>query len=379
MTSILNNIGALGASRQLNATGLGLQRTIQRLTTGKRINQASDDAAGLGISNQLGADIRIAAQGKRNANDGISYLQVADGVLEEVTNLLTRGAELAQQAQTGTISSTNRLALDAEFQNILSTLIDVANSTTFNGTTVFSASALTIALGGFTSAVITVGTISSGTTSVLGLSKTGVQPPAGWVSDGAGGFKPAGITAFMDMGGGEIYGWIDQDGDPNTIDDIGLDNWAQGLPGWTAGSTASRWYAPAGWTWTDTGAWDGGAYASMAAVHFTGWLPPSSGGTGTSLTTAAAAASAASALSAALTSVSNLRATLGAGQQQLSSVSNSLGIEVENFTQAFSQIRDADLSQEVVSLTRFQVLQQTGTSALSQANQNARSILSLIA
>ena len=378
MVSILNNIGALGASRQLQLTGVSLQRTIQRLTTGKRINQASDDAAGLGISNQLGADIRIAAQGKRNANDGISYLEVADGVLDEVTNLLTRGAELAQQAQTGTISGTNRVALDAEFQNILSTLIDVANNTTFNGASVFSASSLSIALGGFSSAVISVGTISSGTTSVLGLSKADAQAPAGWVSDGAGGFKPSGLTAFMDMGGGEIYGWIDQDGDPNTVDDIGLDNWAQGLSGWTQGSSPSMWIPPAGWTRTDTGAWDGGGYSAMAAVHFTGFVPPG-GGAGTGLSSASAAASAASAISSALTSVSNLRATIGAGQQQLSSVSNSLGIQVENFTSAFSQIRDADFSQEVVSLTKFQVLTQSGISALSQANQSSRSILSLIA
>lgn len=87
MASILNNVSALGATRQLDVTNAGLQQTIERLTTGRRINRASDDAAGLGISNQLGADIRIASQGKRNANDGISYLQVADSVLDEVTNL----------------------------------------------------------------------------------------------------------------------------------------------------------------------------------------------------------------------------------------------------------------------------------------------------
>ncbi len=86
MSSILNNLSALGASRQLGITGSGLQQTIQRLTTGQRINRASDDAAGLAISNKLGADIRVASQGRRNSNDGVSYLQVADGVLDEVTN-----------------------------------------------------------------------------------------------------------------------------------------------------------------------------------------------------------------------------------------------------------------------------------------------------
>lgn len=270
MSSILNNVSALGASRQLGITSAGLNKTIQRLTTGRRINNASDDAAGLGISNQLGADIRIASQGKRNANDAISYLQVADGVLDEVTNLLTRAAELAQQAQTGTISSTNRSALDAEFQNIITTIADIGQSTKFNGTAVFGSS-LTVAVAGFSSVAVGVGTVSTSSTAALGL-------------------------------------------------------------------TAST----------------------------------------SSLTTAAAASATATLLVTALTSVSNLRATIGAGQQQLSSVANSLGIQVENFTAAYSQIRDADISSEVVNLTKFQILNQSGTSALGQANQASQSILALL-
>jgi flagellin len=97
------------------------------------------------------------------------------------------------------------------------------------------------------------------------------------------------------------------------------------------------------------------------------------------LTTAPGAATAQSGVLGALAAVSNLRATLGASEQQLTSVSNSLGIQVENFTSAYSQIRDANLADEVVNLTRFQVLQQSGTSALAQANQSSKSILSLIA
>ena len=148
MASILNNVAALGASRQLGITGRGLEQTIERLTTGKRINRASDDAAGLGISNKLGADIRIAGQGRRNANDGISFLQVADGVLDEVTNLLTRAAELTEQSKTGTISNTNRANLDAEFQNIIKTIADIGQNAQFNGAPVYG-TALTISVGTF--------------------------------------------------------------------------------------------------------------------------------------------------------------------------------------------------------------------------------------
>jgi flagellin len=271
MASILNNVSALGASRQLGITGAGLQQTIERLTTGRRINRASDDAAGLGISNKLGADIRIAGQGKRNANDAVSYLQVGDSVLDEVTNLLTRAAELSQQAQTGTISDSNRTNIDAEFQNIIKTIADIGQSTKFNGATVFTSGTIAVAVGGFTNISVTVGTISSSATAALGL---------------------------------------------------------------TAGTDA--------------------------------------------LTSASAALAAASKITTALDSVSTVRASLGAAQQQLNSVSNALGIQVENFTAAYSQIRDANIADEVVNLTKFQILNQSGTSALSQSNQAQQQILALL-
>lgn len=268
MASILNNVAAMGASRQLASTNLGLNKTIQRLTTGRRINTASDDAAGLAISNKLGADVRIAAQGRRNANDGLSVLQTADGVLDEVTSLLTRAAELAQQAQSSTSgvdNGTGKTALDAEFQNIIKTISDIENSTKFNGTTVFNAaSALSIAVGGFTTVSVSVGTFAS-------------------------------LSATTDK-----------------------------------------------------------------------------------LISATFAATAAADIATAIDKVSTLRGTIGASQQQLQSVSNSLGIQVENFTAAYSQIRDANVADEVVNLSKFQILNQSGISALSQANQASQSILALL-
>lgn len=271
MASILNNVSALGATRQLGITNLGLQQTIERLTTGRRINRASDDAAGLGISNKLGADIRIASQGKRNSNDGISYLQVADSVLDEVTNLLTRAAELAEQAKTGTISDTNRTNIQEEFKNIVNTIADIGQSTKFNGATVFTSGALNVSVGGFSQVSVTVGTISTSGTAALGLDST-----------------------------------------------------------------------------SDT------------------------------LGTATGASAVAAKITTALESVSTTRAKLGASQQQLTAVSNALGIQVENFTAAYSQIRDANVADEIVNLTKFQILNQSGTSALGQANQSQQQILALL-
>ena len=136
VTSILNNIAALGASYQLGITDTGMQNTIQRLTTGKRINQASDDASGLTIANTDNADVLIDTQGQANANNLLSNLQTADGTLNEATNLLTRAAELAQEAQG---YGANTAALDAEYQSIV---------TTFNSLTSTSTVAYTTGLGG---------------------------------------------------------------------------------------------------------------------------------------------------------------------------------------------------------------------------------------
>ena len=269
--SVIHNTPALTASRHLTITGAGLSKTIERLTTGRRINRAADDAAGLAISNNLGADIRIAAQGRRNANDGIAYLQVADGVLEEVTSLLTRAMELTEQAKTGTINDTNRLALDLEFQNIIKGIADIGTNTKFNGQSVFTINNLYVSVGDYTPVPISLGQVATSTVDALGL----------------------------------IYG----------TDDIrSSDNAADVRPK----------------------------------------------------------------LYEAIQSVSMIRASIGANQQQLTSVAESLGIQVENFTAAYSQIRDANMADEVINLTKFQILNQSGTSALGQANQAAEAILQLL-
>jgi flagellin len=260
--SILNNISAISASRNLGITGQGMDRTIGRLTTGKRINQASDDAAGLAIANKLGADIRVAAQARRNAFDGVNMLQVADGVLDEVTNLLTRAIELTEQARTGTISNTNRQALNLEFQKISLAIADISAKTTFNGASVFTSAVTSVALASFSNQNITIG--------------------------------------------------------------------------------------------------------AMAGT-FSG-----------SISTAASAASVKAALDAALQAVSMQRASIGADIQNLNSYANSLGIQVENFTSAKSTIMDANIADEVVNLTKYQILNQSGTSALGQSNSAAQSILALL-
>ena len=267
MASILNNVGALNAQRNLAASQTGLNSTINRLSTGLRINRASDDAAGLQISNNLRADIRVLNQARRNANDGLGRLAVQDLTAEEATNILTRAAELAEQAASGTTTSAGRAALNQEFTQIKEALTALDSDTKFDGQDVFGQE-FTVRVGEAATEVVSV-------------------------------------SAF-------------------SIDAV------------TLGVNA------------DT------------------------------LLTSASASTALGNILTAISTVSEGRGSVGAKSARLQTIVNSLGITSENITAAESQIRDADVASEVVNLTKFQILTQSGVSALSQANQSAQSVLSLL-
>jgi flagellin len=243
-----------------------LNTTINRLSTGLRINRAADDAAGLQISNNLRADVRILNQARRNANDGLGRLAVIDLVSEEATNLLSRAAELAEQAASGTTTSAGRAALDQEFTEIKTALTRLDADTKFDGLEVFGKD-FTVRVGETTSEVVSVSAINIDATNLA-------------------------VTGDL-----------------------------------TTSNNAS-----------------------------------------TSLTQ----------ITAAIETVSSDRGTIGAKSQRLNTLVNSLGILSENLTAAESQIRDADIATEVVNLTKFQILTQSGVSSLAQANQSAQSVLSLL-
>ncbi len=143
---ILNNIPALEAENALNNTQSSLNTTLEQLSTGQRINSGSDDPAGLAIANGLSANIAALNQSIQNANDGVGSLQVADGALSQVTSLLNTAVSIATEASTGTVSSSQRDTLDAEYQQILAEINRIGTTTTYNGTSVFSASTTSIFL-----------------------------------------------------------------------------------------------------------------------------------------------------------------------------------------------------------------------------------------
>jgi len=142
--SILNNIPSLMAENQLSVTQQGLQKTLFELSSGSRINSGADDAAGLAIADGLNANITALQQSGANANDGVGQLQVADGALAQVTSLLNRAVTLATESANGSLSGSQRTAIDAEFTAIKSEIDSIGNSTTFNGTSVFTATATSV-------------------------------------------------------------------------------------------------------------------------------------------------------------------------------------------------------------------------------------------
>ena len=136
--SILNNISGLYAQNNLAVSNQSLQKTLFRLSSGSRITSGGDDPGGLNLADNLRANITALQQSVRNANDGIGKLQVADGALAQVTNLLTRAVTLATEASNGTLTSTQRLALDSEFTQIKNEIDRIGSLTQFNGGALFN-------------------------------------------------------------------------------------------------------------------------------------------------------------------------------------------------------------------------------------------------
>ena len=169
------NVSALQAQRRLNIATQAIGKTYERLSSGQRINNASDDAAGLGIADSLRAQTRIATVAIRNANDGISTISIADAALGEIGSVLTRLAELAQQSANGVFSTTQRSALSNEFTALGSEIERIAVTTEFNGVRLLSAPTATnyqVGFNGGANSYITVNGVA-GTLQNLGLANIG--------------------------------------------------------------------------------------------------------------------------------------------------------------------------------------------------------------
>ena len=274
MTVINTNISAIRAANASNSAAKALGMAMERLSTGKRINSAKDDAAGMAIATSMTSQVKGMNQAIRNSNDGIALAQTAEGSLGEVTNMLQRIRELAVQSASGTYQdATDRVYMQSEVDQLTSQIDQVITNTKFNGVVLFDASTATV-------------TVQSGA---------------------------------------------------NTADTVDL------------------------------------AMADLTA------LAASGGAAGSyDVTTATAANTLLATLDIELDTISSSRATLGAGQNRLESVVNTLTSNATNLADARSRIEDTDYSAETTAMAKAQILSQASTAMIAQANQSQQNVLSLL-
>jgi len=275
---INHNISALNAWRQLTRTDSKLAKSLERLSSGLRINRAADDAAGLAVSEKMRSQIRSIDQAVRNAQDGISLLQTAEGALSENSDMIQRIRELALQASSDTLTNGDRAMLQKEVEQLVNEVDRIAQTTEFNTAVLLS--------GSYTGKTLQIG-------------------------PNAGSFHRLSISL-------------------------------------NAMTTQ--------------------ALSLMGAT-----------GTIISISTQSNAEAALSRLDNALTKISTERATMGAWQNRLEHTIANLGITGENLTAAESRIRDVDMAAEMMEFTKNQILIQSGTAMLAQANLKPQAVLQLLA
>jgi flagellin len=389
--SILNNIPSLAAQNQLAITGAGLSKTLFRLSSGSRINSGADDAAGLAIADGLRANISALTQSSRNANDGTGKLQVADGALARVTNLLNRAVTLATESANGTVSNAQRGALDNEFTAIKAEIDRIGSNTTFNGTQVFSATPTDIFLSDSTTTGSSLISTTTGVVSSLGI---GLGANASNVLSAIGNATAGKIVVV----GTQTYTFAAVAGAANTVT-IGattadtLANLAAAVNGgsgagvaYGAGTVANPDISAVAGTSTVTftarvAGVGGNAFVTTtddATFGFSNGATLTGGAGSAGLTTAAAAQAALITINSAIQSVAGTRGNLGATINRLQSAVAVINNQSQNLTAAEDGIRAADIAQEVANLTKFSILNQTGISALAQANTTQQSVLSLL-
>jgi flagellin len=280
---IFNNIASLNAQRILGANNDRLGQSVERISSGIRINRASDDAAGLAISEGLRSDIRALRQAGRNANDGVSLINITEGALNEQGSMLIRLRELASQAATGTTGSTERATIQLEFNSLRNEIDRITNTTEFNGQKLIDGS-LASSIASTSQVFIQIGIDSNANSRI------------------------------------------------NLNEQINLK-----------------------------------AVTSSALSIDT-----------LSVKTATEALTALDGISEAISTVTATRGQVGAVQNRLMRSISNLSISVENLSAAESQIRDADIAEEVALLTRNQIMVQASTAMVGQANLIPQSVLQLL-
>ena len=379
MPQVINtNIASLNAQRNLNASQSALQVALQRLSSGLRINSAKDDAAGLAISDRFTSQIRGVVQAARNANDGISLAQTAEGGLGEITNNLQRIRELAVQSRNATNSATDRAALQTEAAQLRAEIDRVAGSMAFNGVKLLDGSFTnaTFQVGANVGETITVGAIVNAQSAALGTSNIAQVT-------GAAASAFTAITAGHLTINGVSVGGINADTNAaNRAASIAAAvNSVSATTNVYATIVSSTQVTLTNSSGGNVVIAHAGASSTVATTGLTAATTTPTTSTGFAaldISSVAGADTAIVQMDAALSAVNTARATLGAVQNRFSSTVANLQTQAENLSASRSRILDADFAAETANLTRAQILQQAGTAMLAQANAEPNNVLALL-
>jgi flagellin len=387
MSSIVTNVGALNAQRNLNATSLKMGKVLEKLSSGYRINRAADDAAGLGISEKMRAQIRGNSQALRNSQDGISMIQTAEGAMDEVHSILQRSRELSVQAANGTLDTNARQSIGTELVALQAEINRIASVTQFNGQFLLNGSLTTTQSGGTAQVgtVVVAGTNTSVTAVDVTAAKAGttytMTNAAGVVTldDGAGNSQAITLAAIAASSSQVInFGNL---GVKLTVSSVAGDtaaNVGAGLNTRTiitaAGSGSAAFQVGANVGNTMTVAFSDVQANTAGGLNLASWAVSGAG----SVDSLANANARITEIDTAINTLNTRRSNLGAAQNRLEHTVASLGVSVENLTAAESRIRDADIAELSSHMVSNQILQQAGTAVLAQANQASQSVLSLL-
>jgi flagellin len=381
--SVVTNTASLNAQRNLTKSSEGLATSMQRLSSGMRINSAKDDAAGLQISNRLTSQINGLAVAQRNANDGISMAQTAEGALQASTDILQRMRELALQSANGSNSEADRGALQKEVTALSAELTRISTTTKFGdqtlldgdfGTKNFQVGAnanevIDMTLGGFSAADLGKGPKTVDTSAVTGTNWTASA------ADETLTFDVDGTTTDVVIATADTLATIaanitsDVAGITATVNDAGDDLV------FTAENSVSVLKVQSDTTAANNGVFDDASQTTLTLTDSTDDIIDDIDISGSDDVGAQAALAS---IDNALRQVDAQRADLGAIQNRFSYTISNLANIQENVSASRSRIQDTDFAVETAQMTKNQILQQAGTSILAQANQIPQAAISLI-
>jgi flagellin len=423
---VLNNMSAMYAENNLNNTTNSLNTVLQQLSSGSKINSGADDAAGLSLVNGLQANSQALAQSQTNASEGVGLLQVADGALSQVTSLLNRAVTLATEASNGTLNNSQDAAANQEYQSILSEITNIGSTTTYNQKQVFGAGTVGIYTGDSSTTGASLDNLSIST-----LSSTNVGDSAGAMAYNGG------KNVFLDLSNGAAstgnaqstdtlasttltLTYDNPDGSTGTVvtsaaTTVGglinaINSSGRGL---TATFTTAAQAGDGTDTGTDTGIMISGdvnttaasvAGAQKAAITTGGYdtsvsstaagslQADNSGGIATisytdaaganlstnNLTSQSGAEAALTSLNAAISDVAAQDGYIGAQINTLNSVSSVLSTQQENVTSAQNAVQATDYASATSNMSKYEILSQTGISALAQANSMQSEVTKLL-